>query len=136
VTREVSIVVDGKRVKVRDGITVKKALEISGYKVTKYPEKGSLFAPCEVGGCWSCAVEVNKELKPACITPVKDGLRIRTELPEDYPPKRIVQGFSGHTVGGVGTPWCLKGSHGYIEAACFAAGCNLRCPLNSIGKSE
>ena len=104
-TREVSIVVNGKRVKVRDGITVKKALEISGYKVTKYPEKGSLFAPCEVGGCWSCAVEVNKELKPACITPAKDGLRIRTELPEDYLPKRIVQGFSGHTVGGVGTPY-------------------------------
>lgn len=126
--KEGSIEVDGKRVKIRDGITVKKALEIIGYKTGKYPEEGSFFVPCEVGGCWSCAVEVNKELKPACITPVKDRLRIIAEVPEGYIPKRIVQGFSGHTVGGVGTPWWLKGSHGYIEAACFAAGCNLRCP--------
>ena len=127
-SREVSIEIDGKRVKVRGGITVKKALEISGHTVTKYPEQGSLFAPCEIGGCWSCAVEIDGELKPACITPVKDGISVRTELPADYTPRRIVHGFSGHTVGGVGTPWWLKGTHEYIEAACFAAGCNLRCP--------
>ena len=111
-SKEVSIEVDGKRVKVRDGITVKKALKIIGYKTGKYPEKDSLFAPCEVGGCWSCAVEVNKELKPACITPIKDDLRIGTELLEDYLLKRIVQGFSGHIVGRVGTPWWLKCSRG------------------------
>jgi pyruvate formate lyase activating enzyme len=127
-SKKVSIEVDGKRVKVRDRITVKKALEISGYKITKYPEKGSLFAPCEVGGCWSCAVEVNDELKPACVTPIKEGLRIRTKLPGDYIPKRIVCGFNGHLVGGVGTPWWLKSGHRYIEVACFASGCNFRCP--------
>jgi len=128
VSKEVSIEIDGKGVKVRDGITIKKALEMTGYKVARYPEKGSLFAPCEIGGCWSCAVEVDKELKPACVTPVKDGFRIRTRPSGGYVPKRIVHSFSGHTVGGVGTPWWLKGSHGYIEAACFAAGCNLCCP--------
>jgi pyruvate formate lyase activating enzyme len=32
----------------------------------------------------------------------------------------------GHHVGGVGTPWWLKGQ--YIEVACFAAGCNFACP--------
>ncbi len=94
----------------------------------KYPEKGSLFAPCEIGGCWSCAVEVNGELKPACVTPIKEGLRIRTKLPGDYIPKRFVCGFNGHLVGGVGTPWWLKSGHGYIEVACFASGCNFRCP--------
>jgi pyruvate formate lyase activating enzyme len=31
-------------------------------------------------------------------------------------------------VGGVGTPWQLKESTGYIEVACFAAGCNFLCP--------
>ena len=101
---------------------------MSGYRMSKYPEEGSLFTPCEVGGCWSCVVQVNKEIKPACTTRVKDGMRIRTELPEDYTPKRIVHGFSGHPVGGVGTPWWLKRRHGYREVACFAAGCNLRCP--------
>jgi pyruvate formate lyase activating enzyme len=127
VNKEVSIELDGKIIKTPKGITVKRALEISGYKVSKYPDKDSLFAPCEVGGCWSCAVEINNELKPTCNTPVKMGLRINTKLSQDYVPKRIVHGFSGHTVGGVGTPYWLKGKHGYIEAACFAAGCNLRC---------
>jgi len=127
-SKEVSIKLDGKMVKVPEGITVKRALEISGCKITKYPEKGSLFAPCEVGGCWSCAVEINNELKPTCITPVTKELKVNTELVQDYPPKRIVHGFSGHTVGGVGTPYWLKGRHGYIESACFASGCNLRCP--------
>ena len=126
--RQLSIQVDGKRLKVPDGITVKRALEMTGHEVTKYPENGSLFAPCEVGGCWSCAVEIDEQIRPACVTPVRDGLRIRTQLAEDYIPKRIVHGFTPHTVGGVGTPWWLKGGHGYIEAACFAAGCNLRCP--------
>jgi pyruvate formate lyase activating enzyme len=127
-SKEISIRLDGKRVKVPEGITVKRALELGGYTVTKYPEKGSLFAPCEVGGCWSCAVEVNSELKPACITPVAKELRVNTEIPQDSPQKRIVHGFGGHTVGGVGTPYWLKGPHGYIETACFASGCNLRCP--------
>lgn len=127
IKKEVSIELDGKIVKIPQGITVKKALEISGYKVTRYPEKDAFFAPCETGGCWSCAVEINKELKPTCITPVKAGLNIHTKPTRDFSPKRIVHGFSGHTVGGVGTPYWLKGDHGYIEAACFAAGCNLRC---------
>ncbi len=127
-SKRVSVEVDGERTVVRDGITVKKAPEVTGYRLTKYPDKGSLFVPCEVGGCWSCAVLVDGELKPACITTVQEGMRIKTELPEDYAPRRIVHGFSGHTVGGVGTPWWLKGERGHIETACFAAGCNLRCP--------
>jgi pyruvate formate lyase activating enzyme len=32
----------------------------------------------------------------------------------------------GHHVGGVGTPWWIKGD--YIEVACFTAGCNFSCP--------
>lgn len=126
--KEVSIELDGTKVKVRRGITVKKALEISGYRISTYPQEGSLFAPCSRGGCWSCAVMINGEVRPACITRVEDGLAVDTGLSEDYIPRRIVHGFSGHTVGGVGTPWWLKGGHTYIEAACFAAGCNLLCP--------
>jgi pyruvate formate lyase activating enzyme len=59
---------------------------------------------------------------------VQEGFRIQTGLSENTIPKRIVTGFSGHTVGGVGTPWWLKGGGGCIETACFAAGCNFRCP--------
>ena len=125
---KVWIDIDGVSQEVPSGITVQKALELSGYRISKYPEKDSLFTPCETGGCWSCAVEVNGEVEPACITSVRDGLRIKTRLPESYIPKRVVSGFSGHPVGGVGTPWWLKSGRGYIETACFAAGCNLGCP--------
>ena len=41
---------------------------------------------------------------------------------------RRVSGFQPHPVGGVGTPWWLKDRGTYIEVACFAHGCNLRCP--------
>gem|GEM_PF-5972862 len=51
------------------------------------------------------------------------GNENRAEPPKDYTPRRIVSGFMGHTVGGVGTPWHLEGVY-YIEVACFASGCN------------
>jgi pyruvate formate lyase activating enzyme len=124
----VSITLDGKGLQVQAGITVKKALELGGYKVSKYPEPASLFTPCETGGCWSCAVEVDGQPQRACVTSVGDGMNIRTVLPDSYLPRRILTGFSGHQVGGVGTPWRLKSGGAYIEVACFAAGCNLRCP--------
>jgi pyruvate formate lyase activating enzyme len=128
VVNKVSIELDGVSLEVQAGITVKKALEFNGYKVSKYPEPASLFTPCETGGCWSCAVEVNGQPQRACVTSVSDGQNIKTVLPDNYVPRRIVTGFSGHAVGGVGTPWWLKSGGGYIETACFAAGCNFRCP--------
>lgn len=125
----IHIRVDGESFSVPERITVKKALEIIGYEFTKFPEKGKIFAPCEVGGCWSCAVEINGELRPSCVTPAEDGMVINTDVrsQESQQPKRLVHGFSGHPVGGVGTPWWLKGNR-YIEAASFACGCNFRCP--------
>ena len=46
VTRRVSIEIDGSSLEVEGGITVKKALELGGYKISKYPEDDSLFTPC------------------------------------------------------------------------------------------
>jgi pyruvate formate lyase activating enzyme len=125
--REVTIRVNGKSFSVPERITVRHALEFIGLKVSKFPSEGDVFVPCEVGGCWSCAVEVDGEVRPSCITGIRDGMKIKTTLPEDYVPRRIVHGWMGHSVGGVGTPWWLKGNRA-IEVACFAAGCNLRCP--------
>ncbi|MEM1665942.1 MAG: radical SAM protein [Nitrososphaerota archaeon] len=126
-TKDVEIKVNAERFWVPERITIKAALEFIGYKFSSFPEKDSIFAPCSVGGCYSCAVLVNGELMPSCVTGIKEGMEISTELPEDYVPKRIVHGWMGHPVGGVGTPWWLKGDR-YIEVACFACGCNLRCP--------
>lgn len=124
----VRIKVDGMPFSVPDRITVKRALEILGFETSRIPSEGKIFAPCEVGGCYSCAVDVNGEMVPCCVTGVKDGMSIRTELPEDRVPLRRLHGWMGHRVGGVGTPWHLKNPYRYVEAATFACGCNLRCP--------
>ena len=125
--RKVRIDVDGQEAFVPERISVREALELLGYPIASGPGEEGIFAPCRVGGCWSCVVEVDSFIKRACVTPVEDGLTVRTFLPRDYTPRRIVHGFTGHSVGGVGTPWHLKGTR-YVEVACFAAGCNFRCP--------
>ncbi len=123
--KSISITVDGEVFSVPDRITIKRALEMCGYKLCEFPGEGELFVPCKTGGCWSCAVLVNNELKPSCVTEVKEGMKIITK--PEVTPKRPVHGWMGHSVGGVGTPWYLKKSYGFIEAACFACGCNFRC---------
>jgi pyruvate formate lyase activating enzyme len=123
--KSISITVDGEVFSVPEKITIKKALEVCGYALSEFPGEGDLFAPCKTGGCWSCAVLVNNELKPSCVTAVKEGMDINTK--QDVAPKRPVHGWMGHSVGGVGTPWYLKKSYGFVEAACFACGCNFLC---------
>lgn len=122
---KIDIEVNGGKYKVFEKITVKKALEELGYKFEKIPIDG-IFAPCEVGGCYCCSVEINGQIKPSCVTPIKAGMKIKTELIENIKLKRIVGSFMPHPVGGVGTPWYLKGRR-YIEVALFTAGCNFRC---------
>ncbi len=96
-----------------------------GFEITMFPSDKGLFMPCQIGGCWTCAVEADGELRPACVSPVKQKMKIKTDT-SGLTPKRLVGGFMGHHVGGVGTPWWLKGD--YIEVACFTAGCNFCCP--------
>jgi pyruvate formate lyase activating enzyme len=124
--RMIEIRIDKRVFEVPEGITVLRALEISGYSVSPLPG-AEIHAPCKTGGCWSCAVLVDGELKPSCISPARKGMEITTTLAR-LEPKRLISGFHGHPVGGVGTPWQLKRSSGYIEVAGFAHGCILRCP--------
>jgi pyruvate formate lyase activating enzyme len=123
----VSITVDDRKFEVPDDITVKAALSLCGFKVGKTPDC-QIFAPCEVGACYCCAVVINGRVKQSCITPISRDMRIETTLPEDYVPRRVVSGFSPHMVGGVGTPYILKNSPHFIEAASFHHGCLFRCP--------
>jgi pyruvate formate lyase activating enzyme len=116
---------------------VLRALEFIGFTSFRYKEgelsDTEILAPCRTGGCWSCAVIINHELKPSCVTPVAEGMEIITD-PEEIAksePKRAVSGFQGHAVGGVGTPhWLKPRALGFrcIEVACFSHGCILRCP--------
>ena len=126
-----TMIIDGDPVTVHDRLTVLSALEHQGFKVSLFPGEGDLTAPCRTGGCWACAVLVNGKLKPSCITPVQDGMVVETTPAKlaTVQSQRLILGFSGHMVGGVGTPWEAKAARtGWVEAACFAAGCILRCP--------
>ena len=122
----VRIRVNGIEYEVPKGITILRALELIGYRVTRFPEKDSISAPCRTGGCWSCAVLIDGELERSCITPVRDGMSIRTDV-DGREPLRIVHGPEPHSVGGKATPWYEKG-YRYVEVAIWVAGCNLRCP--------
>jgi pyruvate formate lyase activating enzyme len=127
----VTITVDGNLVEVPEDSTIKQALETLGTMFEWFPDSQRLFAPCETGGCYACAVIVDDELLPSCHTAVRSSQSIKTKTQNNIQPLRVVGWHQAHTVGGVGTPWTAKQLYGqygaYSEAACFAAGCNLRC---------
>ncbi len=140
---EIKIKVNHERYEVPGGITVLRALELIGFTTLPFKdEKGmwelsetEILAPCRTGGCWSCAVIINGNLKPSCVTPAEEGMEIITDKDaiEKKEPKRVVSGFQGHAVGGVGTPYWIKPrtlglGFRFIEVACFSHGCILRCP--------
>lgn len=121
------IVVNKSTFEVPEGVTIKRALEMIGYRFEVYPNEGDIQAPCNLGGCYTCSVLVKGELVRSCITGVSDGIRIETDI-SSTTPIRIVHGPEPHTVGGKATPWTEERGEKYIEVAIWVAGCNLRCP--------
>ncbi|MDY6844329.1 MAG: radical SAM protein, partial [Thermodesulfobacteriota bacterium] len=133
VTREkdVCIDVDGVLLSVPEMISVKEALGIIGYQVNDcLPAEEGLYAPCGVGACWNCAVHINGEVRQACVTEAREGMKIRTDIPKQWVPLRIVGPSGGLPHGGVGTPWDVRknAKSQYLEICCIVAGCNFRCP--------
>jgi len=122
----INIHVDGVEYEVPSGMTVAEALKVVGYGFSKPGSKGVSLS-CETGGCWSCAVLIDGRLERSCITPVKDGMVVSTDV-EGLEPMRIVHGPEPHRVGGKATPWFEVDYSSYVEAAIWVAGCNLRCP--------
>ena len=128
---KVIIEVNGESRSVLENISVREALEELGIEMaTCLPDRDKSYAPCGVGACWNCAVEIDGEVQRSCITKIREGMKIRSELPEDWIPLRIVSQIAPHSVAGVGTPWDIRlGRAGqFIEVCCLVAGCNFRCP--------
>ncbi|MDD1752051.1 MAG: 2Fe-2S iron-sulfur cluster-binding protein [Methanotrichaceae archaeon] len=98
------IEVDGQSMEVLEGTPIKQVLETLGFQITMFPSDPGLFMPCQTGGCWSCALDINGKLRPVCVSTVQDGMRIKTDI-SSLTPVRLVGGFIGHRVGGVGTTW-------------------------------
>lgn len=122
---DVKITIDGIRYEVPEQITILKALEISGYKINTHlkHEQDAIHAPCGTGGCGECSVLVNNELKPSCVTPVREGMDIVTDPSRiiEHPPKRIVTVFNKSV-----TP--MAELYGIRESSFFMHGCNMNCP--------
>ncbi|RLG80743.1 MAG: radical SAM protein [Thermoprotei archaeon] len=125
-TEYVNIIVDGVKYEVPRYTSVAKALEYIGFKFDN-PGSKRPSLPCRTGGCWACALVINGSLERTCITPVRNGMVIETNI-EDKTPLRIVHGPDPHLVGGKATPWWEVNYKDYVEAAIWVAGCNLRCP--------
>lgn len=124
--RWVRLSVNGVEHAVPEGITLAEALRYCGLALPGPGSKGPSVA-CGTGGCWACALVVDGALARACVTPVRDGMRVSTDV-SGIEPLRIVHGPSPHTVGGKATPWWDVDYVSYAEAAIWVAGCNLRCP--------
>lgn len=111
--------------------TVKTAIESAGMTISKMPDKtcNQFFVPCDCGGCWTCLAKINGRIRSACVMALHEGMKIETNLKNNnIPVLRVVSSFGVHSVGGVGTPYALKGNNGPIEVVGFTHGCNLRCP--------
>jgi pyruvate formate lyase activating enzyme len=67
----VSIEVNGKSADVPEGSSIEGALDLLGFDITMFPSDGGLFMPCKTGGCWTCNVNVDGELCPACVSKVR-----------------------------------------------------------------
>jgi pyruvate formate lyase activating enzyme len=119
--------IDSEPFEIPASITVLEALNYAGFRVHSFPGGGDIYAPCRTGGCWSCAIMINGKLQPSCVTPVQSEMRIEADITEESA-VRVVSGFQGHPVGGVGTPYDLKTKGSFIEVAGFTHGCILRCP--------
>lgn len=124
--RLVEVYINGGRALVPAGVSIAMALEYVGFKFDRPGSKRQNLA-CRTGGCWACAVVINGSLERSCITPVKEGIVIETDV-ERKVPLRIVHGPEPHMVGGKATPWWEVDYINYVEAAIWTAGCNLRCP--------
>jgi len=105
----INIRVDGVEYEVPNGITVAEALRFVGFEFSK-PGSEGVSLSCETGGCWSCAVLIDDHLERSCITPVKDGMVISTDI-DGLEPMRIVHGPEPHRVGGKATPGLKSITH-------------------------
>ena len=121
--KQILIEVDGMPKRVSERISVKEALEEAGYRFSScLPTEDELYAPCQVGACWSCAVDIDGEVRRSCVTQAQDGMNIRTQVPKDWTPVRLVGRGMGHPTAGVGTPWQLKNYSTPIEICTLVAG--------------
>jgi D-hydroxyproline dehydrogenase subunit gamma len=85
----VTITVDGQSFVARPGDSLATALIAGGLTAfARNPKTGALNSPaCLIGICFGCLCEVDgRPGVQACLTPVRDGMQVRTNLPDEVAP--------------------------------------------------
>lgn len=81
--KEISIIVNGKKIKAIDGEPIASALIAAGIKAFRKTIKREEFRGyfCGIGRCTDCMMIVNgiRNVR-TCITPVKEGMKIETQI--------------------------------------------------------
>ncbi|UCB45647.1 MAG: (2Fe-2S)-binding protein [Spirochaetota bacterium] len=80
--KEITILVDGKKIKAYEDETIATAILASGIKTLRYTsekhEPRGIF--CAIGQCTDCVMEVNGQPNVrTCITPVEENMVIATQ---------------------------------------------------------
>jgi len=77
---KVALTIDGLRVEVEPGTTVLKAAQLAGIHI---PTLCYLEGINEIGACRICLVEIEgaRNLSASCVTPVSEGMVVRTNTP-------------------------------------------------------
>ena len=86
---KVNVNIDGKKLKVREGVTILEAAEANGIKV---PTLCHIKDQIPTGICRVCVVELerSKTLVGSCHTPVSEGMVIHTNSPKVTAARRII----------------------------------------------
>ena len=94
----VNLVIDGKKVKVREGSTILEAAEVCGITIPTFCHIKGLIP---TGACRVCVVEVqgSKTLMGACHTPVSEGMLVFTHTPRVVAARKVIVELmlTGHT---------------------------------------
>ena len=78
--RLLQLIIDGCQVQAFEGETVAGVLLAAGRRVFRHTVPGGeprgIF--CGIGVCFDCLVTINGQTVRACVTPVRDGMEVRT----------------------------------------------------------
>ena len=119
-----NIIIDGREVAAEQGTTLVEAARAAGITV---PTLCYLKDVSAVGSCRVCVVEVEGEpdLVPACKTPVREGMVVRTDTPRVDAARRLALDLiiSNHGLNSTNFCFsCLKNGDCELQDLCRALG--------------
>ena len=114
----VTLKIDGKDVTVEKGVSIMEAAETAGIEI---PSLCYLKGLAAIGSCRVCVVEVEgaKTLQASCVTPVREGMVVRTNTPKVRASRRT-------------TVEMILSDHPYECPTCVR---NLNCELQTLAES-